>query len=157
LTVYSYAPEIDALASDLIRTHHKHLMDVRVVCVWRDKAAVSFGRRVPGNSRLIAGLPAMLADKHNADSTDTAESFFVLDFARDVWEVMDEEQRLALVDHQLCYCRTDAGEDGRFKPVMTAPEIAEFPDVIERHGMWRPEVEALAKAVSGQLSLLDAS
>lgn len=60
---YRRAPEVQAIARDLIDTieQHKTLASVRIEYVWRDKAAKSKGRTVLAKARKIGGLNAFLA------------------------------------------------------------------------------------------------
>lgn len=59
------------------------------------------------------------------------------------WKVATPDQRMALIDHLLSHFeQTEAGD-----LATGAPEVAEFAEVIARHGLWRPELQRAGKAV----------
>ncbi|MES1975846.1 MAG: putative metallopeptidase [Pseudomonadota bacterium] len=140
----------------LIKRYHDHLSSERVDVVFRSEAAKRVGRQVWGDARKIAGLGAFLARREDdqpdpvpgedADAVRCAP-FFVLTVAGDVWRILDDGQREALLDHLLSYCRVEDSENGA-RLFIAPPEAAEFPAVVARHGLWRDEVEKLVKAAS---------
>lgn len=107
MTIYSPAPAVKRIAADLIRDCHRHLDGVHVEYVFRDEAAKSKGKPVMGAARLISGLNAYLAlntDQRLIASAipDSADRFFCIEIAEDIWQRLPEPARVALVDHELC-------------------------------------------------------
>jgi hypothetical protein len=152
MTVWTRAPEVEQIAKKVIPNCHKHLVGAGIVYLWRAVHQTTKGKAVWAKTRLISGLNAYLCATEEPGDGEEAEPFFVIEFAYDVWVVLDTAQRLALVDHELCHCLVD--EDG---VLSTAPhDLEEFVGIVERHGMWRAEVQALVNAGNqGQLNLLD--
>lgn len=81
-------------------------------------------------------------------------SFFVIEIASDMWGTDDElgnrfglsdAQRVALVDHELCHCTVN--EDG--VPTLLHHDVEEFGQVVERHGLWKPDLAWFARQTSG--------
>ena len=151
MTVYSdAAPVIKPIADKLIRAHHPDLADVDIRYVFRDKAARSRGKTVLGKAKLITGLNMFLATGRESDvsSSEECEPFFVIELAEDTWRVLDTGQRKALVDHELCHCIIELDDDtGEPRARLRAHDVEAFVAEIERHGLWKPELEDLAKAV----------
>lgn len=165
---YRPASEVRRIAEWLIPQHHPDLDQVRIEYVFRSEAAKSRGKQIWGKARKVTGLNAYLAtltgfagalaEMAELDATvsingttlpsDTAkaEPFFVLEIAEDVWAQLDGSQRTALVDHELCHFAVGHDDDGQ--PVLsTRPhDLEEFRSIVERHGLWRPDVELMARS-----------
>jgi len=163
-TTYTRAPEVEAIANRLIPRHHVHLVElghVRIDYVFRSEAARSGGRTVAGKARKVTGLSAFLAIGDDApegrpdEDTPEVEPFFVVEVAADVWSALTPKQRRALVDHELSHLKVRLDDEDNLALSLAAHEVEEFVAVVERHRMWRPELEDLVKAATGtQLSLL---
>ena len=77
---------------------------------------------------------------------------YVMIVNRVEWKGFSDDQRRALVDHELCHCLVETGEDGELKFKIRGHDLEEFKEIVERHGMWQPDIEAFASAVQ-QLEL----
>jgi predicted SprT family Zn-dependent metalloprotease len=146
---FKEATEVKEIAEKLIDKYHPHLQDAKDVIGyyfregssdWAGKAkkCTAFERYVTGN---------MLFVFINAEA----------------WERMSYEQRLALVDHELChFSRKSTKEvDPKTNEWVTIYEnkndpdswsirehdVEEFSDVIKRHGLWDTGIEKFAAAV----------
>jgi hypothetical protein len=138
------APEVEAVAQALIRAipQHEPLARHLIRYVWReaDTPAHRGGREVWGTARVLTGLARHLAD--DAEAVVTIE--------HDVWRALTGEQQRALVDHELCHLtETDGGALST-----EAHDVEEFAAVIQRHGLWRPDLRMVGVVVR-ELSLLD--
>lgn len=141
---FTAAPEVEAIARDLIGAHHKHLINVPIRYVFRSEAAKSGGKIVWGKARKIGGLQAFLAVKEDDLPVMETEGneFFVIEIARDIWEDLTDAARAALVDHELMHCETEGD-----KLVISPHDVEEFSGIIRRHGLWRDDVKIFAQAV----------
>lgn len=138
---YTPAPEVQRIAERLIEKHHEHLRLVRIEYIFVTELVKKGGRLIWGDARKVSGLSAWLATPEN-ERSDEPNPFFVLEIILPMWNRLDEKQRLALVDHELSHFSTDdAG-----KPVMVPHDLEEFTGVVQRHGLWRPEVEFFIEA-----------
>jgi hypothetical protein len=65
-----------------------------------------------------------------------------------MWTTLSKEQRVALVDHELCHFEVEYPDDDEKQRTIhiTGHDVEEFTAVIERHGAWRPPLEDLARA-----------
>lgn len=154
---YSKAPEVESVAEELIDKHHTHLSNETIRYVWRDKHTMSKGKPQLVAARKISGLAGWLHRGYFADGDpDQFTDFFVIEVARDIWDRLDDEQRIALVDHALCHLDVeipDQGDKDR-RLLVRAPDVSEFTVIVQRHGMWRPSIEEFLKA-GNQLSIDD--
>lgn len=156
-TTYWRAPEVEAIARELIPKHHEHLgrHDVTVRCLFRNPAARSKGRLVYGKARKVAGLTAYLVGLEHAEVLgDEPVDFFVVEVAYEPWQGLTERQRRALVDHELCHLDVEISDsDEDRKLVLRGHDLEEFSEVVKRHGLWRPSVAEFTKvAKAAQLA-----
>jgi len=159
-TEYRPAPAVRKIAEKLITKHHTHLADdgVRIEYVFRSDAAMSNGKTVLGKARKISGLNAFLSSDGQVETfEETLYDFFVIEIAEEPWSNMADEQREALVDHELMHCVTDYDEDDNLVLKMRAHDVEEFGVIIKRHGLWREDLdefaESMAEAVQQKLNL----
>jgi hypothetical protein len=154
---YAKAPEVQEIAERLIEEHHSQLSGETLRCIFRDKHTLSKGKPVLVAARKVGGLAGWLHLGYFADKDpDRFTDLFVLEIPKDVWDRLDERQRIALVDHGLCQLDVeipDQGDKDR-RLLVRAPDIAEFNAVVERHGLWRPALEDFIKA-GNQLTIDD--
>lgn len=158
---YSPAPEAEAIARELIADYHPHLETQRVDLIFRSEAAKKHGKFQLGAARKVSGLPAYL--DHAASQRAQGrlgrhvgpplgcEDFFVIELAQPEWEHLTPAQRRALVDHELCHLGVD--EDGNSSIV--SHDVEEFGAVLERHGLWEPDVSQFIRAGARQLGLFE--
>lgn len=149
MTIYEMAPEVERVVARLLESvpEHRDLQHATILCVYRDKAAVSRGKTVLGKARKLSGLAAYLA------RPDVVGPLFVIEIPRDLWRNMKPEQQLALVDHELCHLEVDDGADGGWVGRTRGHDVEEFLGVIDRHGLWKADVARLATAAAHQLEL----
>ena len=90
--------------------------------MFRDEAPVKDGRITLGAAKKVG---------------DEMKPYVNYDFLICGWGLLarlDEKQKQALVDHELCHCGLLAG-----KPAMRDHDINEFACILERHGVWYPK------------------
>lgn len=153
-TAYTDAAPVRLIASELVPTHHRDLISfgARIEFVWRDKASKKGGKTVLGKARRVSGLNAYLAREDQGIEGEDVPDFFVIEIAEDVWPALTPRQQTALVDHELSHCAIDH-ETGKL--VMRPHDCEEFCAVVERHGLWRQDVQEFVNAAKGvQLDLI---
>jgi hypothetical protein len=153
---YVKAPEVQEIADRLIEEHHSQLRNETLRCIFRDKHTLSKGKPVLVAARKISGLAGWLHLGWASKDPDKFTELFVIEVPKDVWDRLDEKQKVALVDHALCRLDVeipDQGDKDR-RLLVRDPDIAEFNAVVERHGLWRPALEDFIKA-GNQLTIDD--
>lgn len=134
------APEVKRIADVLIAKYHPHLLDPAVQIYYRfvDKAPKKNGKVVYGKASKIEGLQASLLE-HDGP-------IFCVVISKDQWFMLSPSQKEALVDHELCHCElTDEADP---KATMRPHDLEEFREIVQRHGLWLDDVEAMAKTMS---------
>ena len=149
---YTHAPEVEAVARQLIRLYHPHLMKgVRIEYRFVSKTPRSGGKETWGTCRRVGGLHAQLAAR--PEIGDGGEilgvegaPFFCITISRPIWLALNEAQQAALVDHELCHAQVDEEADpdgGEPAKLSVRPhDLEEFACVVRRHGLWREGVQS---------------
>lgn len=138
---FTPAPEVQDIANSLIPDFHPHLEGVRIEYVFTDTIPSKGGKQVWGTMRKISSLPAYLANKGEPEAD--VEPFFCMVITLPVWEQLPPKDRVALVDHELCHAGVE--ED---KLTMVPHDLEEFSEVVERHGLWRKDIQKFIEAAT---------
>lgn len=152
------APEVAKIVAELIEDVDVHwpLDSCRIECLFMKDAPVKGGRLVLGRARRVGGLTAYLADRlfHAQELYRPPVPFFVIEIAEPQWREMTDDQRRALVDHELCHCVVDDDTaDGVPKLSTRGHDLEEFFGIVARHGLWSADITMMAGQVSKQLAL----
>jgi hypothetical protein len=131
---------------ELIDEHHDHLKAARVELVFLTEAAKSKGREIWGRAKMISGLAAWLATERSAREK-RAQSFFAIEISESIWQIIDEKQRRALIDHCLSYCQIGESEE-QLTLKLAAPDIEEFSSVVGRHGLYFEELQKFVETAN---------
>lgn len=144
MTTWEKVPdEVVEMANHLIDAHHLMLGQARIGILFRDKPSRSKGKTVIGKALLVSDRWKPLLEE---------ELDFVIWLAFDVWnEVLSEEQKIAVLDHELSHCTMD----GEGKPKLRAHHFEEFTWIIERHGFWNESLIMAASAIQSKQLPLD--
>lgn len=171
LEEYSPAFEAAQLGMLLINRieEHSHLRDASVGYAFRDDELRRQGRTIYAEAILVErilqsekryGRIVRWALLHHILKVEALPDFLVL-IDRNIWEGMDPESKLALIDHELMHCwfmTEDDGEtpklteSGCYRWTIRGHDVEEFCGVIQRNGLWNPELVAMARVMIDSLS-----
>lgn len=126
---YELAPEVEKIAQGLIGQYHGHLVEAKILYLFRTGLWSSQNRETWGKASKVAGV------NHYLLGFD-----FIITISRDVWDRLDDGQRKALVDHQLEHCNKDTDSKGNPKFNIVGHDIEDFVSIIGRHGFWTPDL-----------------
>lgn len=160
-TKFYEAPEVQKIAEELIPKYHQHLIDfdVKLRYVFVSKTPKGKGKEIWGTCRKVSGLNAYLEGGSSDDGP-----FFVITISRDVWDVLPQEKRVALVDHELCHAWAEVKQakeeadvsqaevddqietDNPVKLSVKPHDLEEFSCIVRRHGLWREDIEDFVEA-----------
>ncbi len=142
------AHEIEALVERISAQHHPHLVnrdEVRIVSVFNAGKMQKAGKLVLAKTRRLSPLEAYLSGEEV-----TAEcSQFLLIVNLSAWLALTSAQHEALVDHELQHVSFDADTE-TFS--LLGHDIEDFSVIIERHGLWTPDLRVFGDAVGQQLA-----
>jgi hypothetical protein len=157
---FEEANEVKEIAEELIDKYHPHLKDAKELIgyYFRDGASDWAGKakKCTAFERFVTG-----------------KMLFVF-INSDAWKAMKHDQRVALVDHELCHFSRKSIQDvdpktGKWINIydpedkaeswsIREHDVEEFSDIIKRHGLWDTGIEKFAAAVREadyQMSLED--
>lgn len=124
---------------------HKDMYDARVGLAWRKRMKAD----VDGHVKL--GHCSKVGDFHK----EYIPYDFVIVLNRDMWDVLEPHQHLAILDHEMCHTslsldkefQRKEDEKGRTVYRVRKHDIEEFKSVIEHHGLYKSDLENFAKAI----------
>lgn len=167
----SVAHDARAIASDLIREHHRHLSGANILYVFTDQKRKRCDRVRLGSAAKLSALQRFLAS--GMDSVEDGADFVML-IDSNQWALLSKAARQALVDHELCHMAVFVKDMSqrpsvwmRWTPQMPSMEsfeewrygmrghdIEEFGEVLYRHGWWKPDQrEQHVRAIALQLEM----
>jgi hypothetical protein len=146
-------PETRKLMEKAIAEWHPHLasIDSMIAIIMRDPAAKSGGVVNLGASKKASPMIRTLSPE---------KYIFILEIAAAEWNDLSDSQRIALMDHLLCQCGINEGDEEdaeeedadvpkpkkRGRPrksveqevtyYIKKPEVQMFKEEIQRHGVW---------------------
>lgn len=133
------------IMDDLIERHHAWLQHAKIALAWRHKWKED-----------VDGVLRLSQTRRTADVDVQLHGFdFVIMLNFEAWNNAEfsHAQQEALIDHELTHCqpvlddmiqRTDEANNRLWR--LRRHDVEEFVEIAERHGMWRHQLEALAKA-----------
>lgn len=125
---FTRAEQPKALAKLLIRVYHQELRTARIGYLFRERITKKLGVATRAGGKL-----EFLTDFD-----------FVIEFNYEEWLTLTPEQRIALVDHELCHCTEDS-EKGSW--ASREHDVEEFGAIVRRWGLWRPSLSDFGRDV----------
>lgn len=128
-------PEIKAMAAKLINEHHPEAANAKVCYLMRKKHTVSNGAVKLGSCYKVSPRDRTL---HGYD--------YVIILSWDMWMMFAPLEREALLLHEILHIFKDEKKgDALWK--IEPHNVEEFGKVIEVYGLWKPDLQAFAKAI----------
>lgn len=133
--------EIYQVMDTLIASHHPHLVDseAEIALLWIMEPSFSGGEIVLGRTAKVTtpmnALVGLIAKKTHRPFN------FTISLDVGAWERLTPDQREAVMDHYICRAFAeekkldDRGNTG-WQYKLRQPPIREFPEVIQRHGIY---------------------
>jgi hypothetical protein len=127
----------------LIQQHHEDLRDAKVAVAWMlDVKADKDGHLVLGKCKKASDLDREFRDFD-----------IVVLLNAEAWKQLDDKQRAALVDHELCHATEQCDKNG--EPVlderdrkvyrMRKHDIEEFTCIVKRYGTYKSDLEEFVR------------
>lgn len=138
-------PLVLELAEEIINEHCPDLLDASIAFLFKTEAPQSNGQIVLGQAKKVGAEWQALGLDHD---------FFIW-LAQDIWYSLDDNQKRALVHHELCHCGFSQKEDEDPKPKMIPHDFEEFNIIIQLYGFWRPNSSRTIEAVQAALPMMD--
>lgn len=132
------------LLSEIRSKEHAHLADAKIGMAWR------LGWRSDTDGHLRLG---QLKKRSDLDRELDGFDFIIL-LNKEAWPTLNDKQKRALVDHELCHAQLAYDSDGEPKKDdrgrlvcrIRKHDVEEFRCIVDRHGIWTQDLAAIAKA-----------
>lgn len=134
-TEYIDGTEIKRVAEkEVLPRWHDHLRKPHILYLFQDKLPPNKGRAVMAKIRKATATERFIGQYH-----------LVLVVSEMVWRAIDENKRIALLDHEFCHVQYD---DDKMTYRLVGHDLEEFRDVVRRHGAWFADIEMFNEAVA---------
>ena len=137
MSSYRSSKDIETVAKGIIKKHHKHLKDASIAYLLKEGEV---GKKITKTTK-GKNPPTVKAKKQSELNRFLTGYDFVIEANDKHWDLLSGEKREACVDQALCHMKRD-DEKGFY--LMDTP-IQTFPEIVERHGLWTPELKKLNK------------
>lgn len=131
---YREAEQPAAIGRVLVCSIHRHLRSREIGYVYRQKMERN-GKTTLGKASKVGSKLAYFSNLE-----------FLIEINWQAWAVLTARQRIALVDHELCHLGIEDTDEGE-KLLMIPHDLEEFGSIVQRWGMWQPDVANFAKAL----------
>ena len=144
LDCYLPAPEVEALARQVIDEHHSHLKAAGICFVYRSGKWISRGRTITGKALIAPPLWRFLSGCE-----------LILIISEVIFTSLSEEGKIALIDHELSHFNKPL-KDKRGGLIWTIRDhdVCEFSDVVRRRNICMSNLRAIADDGMQQLDMV---
>ena len=127
---YSKAEDVRAIAENgVIPEWHKHLQNISITYLFDSDDMVKAGRPLMAKVKSAGPIEEYLSG-----------SEFIVIVNKNIWEELTKDQRIALVDHELCHIQMVVNKSGDISFKIVPHDLEEFNDVVRRHGAWQEDI-----------------
>lgn len=132
------------IMEQLLEKNHGHLSDASIAIAWR----LGWRPDVDGHVRLGQCRKRGDLDRE-LDGFD-----FVILLNEEYWKGLNDDQKRAIIDHELCHAQIVRDADGEAKRDdrgrlvcrIRKHDVEEFRDIVERHGLYTADLAEIAQA-----------
>jgi hypothetical protein len=153
-TQITEAPELRTAAQPIIHEHHPYLLDARILYLFTSAKTTRAGRLRTGVAKRLSPEQRFLSS--GLESVEDGYDFMVV-VNKTRYRALTSQQQSALLDHELCHCAQKVTLNRRTGAVTVrwitrGHDVEEFREIVQRHGLWNPDVKQLVHA-GAQLAL----
>ena len=132
------------ILAEIRKKDHAHLEEAKIGLAWR------IGWKADTDKHLKLGQCRKRGDlDRELDSFD-----FIIMLNDEAWPSLNDAQKRALIDHELCHAALSLDSDGsqkyndrdRLVCRIKKHDVEEFRCIVDRHGLWTQDLEEIAKA-----------
>ena len=142
---YREALQPEAIGGVLVRTIHSGLANAKIGYLFREKLKDRDRARLAQASRVSGKL------------AHYSELDLLVEVNWETWRFLTDEQRAALIDHELAHFTREEDSKGRTVYKIVSHDLEEFNAIVRRWGRWKRDVDHFARALeaSPQLGIFD--
>lgn len=134
------------LLKQMRKENHSYIADAKIALAWR--------HRVKSDKDGVLKLGQCM--KNSGAHREFANFDFIILLNKVAWDAFTKEQKLALLDHELCHIMPAEDKNGEhlqddrgrklFR--MRRHDIEEFSEVVRRHGVYKKDLERFAEVIA---------
>lgn len=141
-------PEPYKVLQEVRSLHHGDTTQARIALAWRLRT------KPDKDDHIVLGKCIKVSDLYR----EYADYDFIITLNKDFWEepTVTKEQRIALIDHELCHAAPtyngetgehEVDERGRYLFRLRSHDLEEFHEVVQRNGIWKRDIEKFAEVL----------
>ena len=130
------AESVEEIAKELIPKYHSWLACAEIAYLFCNKEITKSGKKVVATAEKTSKKVKTLCGKD-----------FVLTVSYPIWNDLERNIKLAVVDHELMHMLIDDDDQGNQKCSIIPHDYEEFHAIIKRHGLYRGELELMGNMV----------
>lgn len=124
---------------DLIEKHHQIRCDLQF-------ADIGILWKLDGFPDDKAGECKLVSEQMKPFFKKQVKFIITLDFIK--WNNATSEQKIAIIDHELCHCDYDENDKtGEIKPYIRKHDLQEFNEIVNRHGQWHDGIKLFVESI----------
>ena len=135
-----------ALLKQMRKENHSHIAEARIALAWR--------HRVKSDKDGIVKLGQCV--KNSGIHREYADYDFFIVLNKMAWDAFTKEQKMALLDHELCHIMPSEDKNGepqqddRGRKLFRTRrhDIEEFSEIVRRHGLYKRDLERFAEVIA---------
>lgn len=142
-------PEPYKLLSEVRDKHHGDTRAARIALAWK------LNTKADKDGHIVLGKCIKVSDLYR----EYADYDFIITLNKEFWEdlAVTKEQKIALVDHEMCHAAPDYNDEtgehkvderGRFLFRLRGHDVAEFYEIIQRNGLWKRDLTRFAEVLA---------
>lgn len=136
---FKHLPERWPADAHLVQMAHELIEEHDLMAHGADIAYLMKLKHADKNGKVILGSCA----KQSAKSRMLHGWDYIIEIAWDMWALLNDQQRQALLLHELCHVFKEDAADWKLE----GHNVEEFTKVIEVFGLWKPDLQAFAEAI----------
>jgi len=131
---YDFCGEtVEDLANELISNYHPHLANCGIAYLFKNKGITLKGMPAVATAEKCSPKVHALCDKH-----------FVVTICYEDWNNCTDQQKKAILDHELSHCWiTEAEDTGDTMYKILPHDFEDFGEIIRRYGAYSHSIEKL--------------
>jgi hypothetical protein len=141
-------PEPYKLLKEVRDLHHADTKEARIAMAWRLRT------KADKDGHIVLGKCVKVSDLYR----EYADYDFIIVLNREFYDepTVTKEQRIALIDHEMCHAAPtyndetgehEVDERGRYLFRTRSHDVQEFFEIIQRNGLWKRDLQQMAEVI----------
>jgi hypothetical protein len=148
-TIMTLAPEVQEIAEELIRQYHPELLECTILYRFTTAAAPCAPKKCSPEWRYAYSLHLPGCPKA---AVNEGPDFRLL-INQEEWDFLMPGQHEPFIDHRLLHIERSQAKDDGIRWTIKPDGFTEFPEVLQRFGLWSHAAKKIGKIIQPELDL----